>query len=120
MSTKEDQALIGRAMMEPEFRSRLLKNPEATAKAEGLTVSPELIAQLKKLDAKQAAQVGNIIGAVFGQKELSDAQLEKAAGGGLVSQAQLASRLPDLLSQAELSKSKLPPGGLTHRAPTTW
>lgn len=114
MSTKDDQALIGRAMMEPDFRTRLLKNPEATAKAEGMSASPELIGQLKKLDAKQAAQVGNIIGAVFGQKELSDAELANAAGGALVSQSQLRQRLPDLL---KLPNSKLPN---PHAAPTTW
>lgn len=68
-STKaNEQAIIGKAMMEPDFRKRLLANPEGTLRDEGIAVSASFTAQLKSLDRKTAETVGEIIGTVFVQQ----------------------------------------------------
>ena len=120
---KEEQAVIGRAMMEPDFRARLLSNPEKTLKDEHLNVSPELLQQLKSMDKKVADQVGRVIGAMFGQKEapsMSEDELDKVAGGGISFQnTGIQGNIPSNLQNI----SNIGGGGVQLppvQAPTTW
>ncbi len=53
--TKGREALIGRALIDADFRERLLRDPEATIASEGYAVPAELVEQLKNVDADQAA-----------------------------------------------------------------
>lgn len=58
MAGKEE--LIGRAIIDADFRARLLADPQGTIEAEGFVVEPELINQLKNMDpvAAEAAARG--------------------------------------------------------------
>lgn len=58
MAGKEE--LIGRAIIDADFRKRLLADPQGTIEAEGFEVEPELIEQLKGIDpaAAEAAAAG--------------------------------------------------------------
>ncbi len=47
MSKKSVEELIGRALTDMEFRSKLLSAPEATLAAEGYEVGPEVIEAIK-------------------------------------------------------------------------
>jgi hypothetical protein len=123
MSKKDEQALVGRTIMEADFRKRLLADPEATVKAEGLEISPAFLAGMKGMDKGAAEQVGRIIGAVFGQQELSDDALGAVAGGVGVSAQAAGLKLAGGLSAGKLPGPGLPgglPGGGLPQAPTTW
>lgn len=54
---KTEQDLIGRAVVDPEFRKRLLADPDEVVVSEGYDVSPEMIAQIKKSIAMSPAAV---------------------------------------------------------------
>jgi len=49
--TPELERLVGRAMLDKEFRDTLLANPAATAANAGFTLSPEEIANLNTINA---------------------------------------------------------------------
>jgi hypothetical protein len=49
--TPELERLVGRAMLDKEFRDTLLANPAATATNAGFTLSPEEIANLNTINA---------------------------------------------------------------------
>jgi hypothetical protein len=49
--TPELERLVGRAMLDKEFRDTLLANPAATATKAGFTLSPEEIANLNTINA---------------------------------------------------------------------
>lgn len=121
MSTKDEQALIGRAMMEPAFRQRLLSDPEGTIREEGLTVSDALLQQFKGMDAGIADEVGRVIGAIFGQSdtgELGDDDMEAVAGGTLPAGYVARIALPEVgLTPQGLGTPFIDP---RMRAPTTW
>jgi hypothetical protein len=49
--TPELERLVGRAVLDKEFRDTLLANPAATAKNAGFILSPEEIANLNTINA---------------------------------------------------------------------
>jgi hypothetical protein len=51
LMTPELERLVGRAMLDKEFRDTLLANPAATATKAGFTLSPEEIANLNTINA---------------------------------------------------------------------
>lgn len=53
MAGKEE--LIGRAVIDIDFRNRLLADPVGTIEAEGYDIEPALLEQLKNLDPAAAA-----------------------------------------------------------------
>jgi hypothetical protein len=58
MATEEEMyALIGRAVADPEFRSKLAADPEAAAKEAGYTLTEEQLAALKSEEAGGLATV---------------------------------------------------------------
>ena len=56
MSQKGIEQLIGKALADKKFMEEVLKDPEAKIRQEGLDVSPEEIAQIKKIDSTKARQ----------------------------------------------------------------
>ncbi len=83
MATKDEQALIGRAMMESTFRKRLLTDPDGTVKAEGIVASDDFMEQFRQMDEKVADDVGRLIGAMFSQDpaELKEDEAAAVVGG---------------------------------------
>lgn len=51
---KGKQELIGRAVVDADFRKRLLADPEGVIQAEGYEVGPEVIEQIKSMDPAAA------------------------------------------------------------------
>jgi hypothetical protein len=52
MATEEEMyALVGRAVADPEFRSKLAADPEGAAKEAGYTLTEEQLATLKSQEA---------------------------------------------------------------------
>jgi hypothetical protein len=123
MSKRDEYALVGKAMMEPAFRKRLLDDPAAAIKAEGLDVSDTILDQLGQIDRGVADQVSSLISSVFGQGELSDGELDAVAGGAGTLQAapQISPTVVSPDVQVVGSKATpLNPAIGKARAPTTW
>jgi hypothetical protein len=124
MSKKDEYALVGKAMMEPTFRKRLLDNPTEAIKAEGLDVSPAVRDQLTQIDRAVADQVSSLISSVFGQGELSDRDLDAVAGGAGPVQAtatpQVASPKVTAPNVQVINRGQIDPAAAKARAPTTW
>jgi hypothetical protein len=57
MANKSVEELIGRALTDKEFRDRLLASPEATLKAEGYDVAPEVIEAIKSANPDEVNAV---------------------------------------------------------------
>jgi hypothetical protein len=58
MATEEEMyALIGRAVVDAEFRKKLMEDPEAAAKEAGYTVTAEQVATLKSAEGQGLATV---------------------------------------------------------------
>lgn len=66
MAGKEE--LIGRAVIDPEFRARLLADPEGTITAEGYDVPADLVAQIKALDPEAANAAAAGLDAAFAER----------------------------------------------------
>lgn len=82
MTMHDDYALVGRTLLDSDFRARLFADVEGTIAAERLSVSPTLVAQVRTIDRRVADQVSHVVGAAFGPStELGDGQLEGVAGG---------------------------------------
>lgn len=57
MATKEElDRLMGKALSDAAFRSEFLEDPEAAAKKEGISLTPQQAEQIKKAD------VSNVVG----------------------------------------------------------
>ena len=54
MSQKGIEQLIGKALADKRFLEDLLKNPEGKIKETGLDISPDELAQIKKVDTQKA------------------------------------------------------------------
>jgi len=51
MAEQEDlRAVAGKAVADPEFRKKLLEDPEAAVKAAGIDLTPEEMKALKEMD----------------------------------------------------------------------
>jgi Ribosomally synthesized peptide prototyped by Frankia Franean1_4349. len=58
MATEEEMySMIGRAVVDAEFRKKLMEDPEAAAKEAGYTVSAEQVATLKSAEGQGLAAV---------------------------------------------------------------
>jgi hypothetical protein len=81
--TRDDYAVIGRALLDTPFRTRLMTDFDGTIAAEKMSVSASLAAQLKSIDPRVADQIGRVIGASLAppSNELGEDELEQVAGG---------------------------------------
>jgi len=50
---KDLRAVAGKAISDPEFRKKLLEDPEAAVKAAGIDLTPEQMKALKDMDKAQ-------------------------------------------------------------------
>jgi acyl-CoA hydrolase len=54
MATQEDlRAVAGKAVADPEFRQKLLDDPEAAVKGAGIDLTPEQLKALKEMDKSE-------------------------------------------------------------------
>lgn len=54
MSVQDDlRAVAGKAVADPEFRQKLIEDPEAAVKEVGIELTPEQIQALKEMDKEQ-------------------------------------------------------------------
>lgn len=54
MATQDDlRTVAGKALADPEFRQKLIDNPEAAVKEAGFELTPEQLKSLKEMDKKQ-------------------------------------------------------------------
>jgi len=54
MATQEDlRAVAGKALADPEFRQKLINDPEAAVKEAGFTLDPAQLKTLKEMDKKK-------------------------------------------------------------------
>ncbi len=65
---KGKEALFGRAVIDPDFRKRLLNDPEGTIAAEGYTVEQEVVDQLKAMDAEAAEAAAQNVDEAFAER----------------------------------------------------
>jgi hypothetical protein len=57
MATKDDlRAIAGKALADPEFRQKLIDDPEGTVKEAGIELSDEEMKALKEMDKEQFEQ----------------------------------------------------------------
>ena len=64
--TYED--MIGRAVTDPDFRKRLLTDPETTIRVEGYEVSAEVLQQIKAIDPEAAEAAAREIDHAVGNR----------------------------------------------------
>lgn len=53
MPKKDVERLVGRAILDAEFRERLLADPEKTVREEGFNLNKKEMAALKEVDAER-------------------------------------------------------------------
>ncbi len=58
-TTRQMELLIGKALFEPEFRKKLLKNPKKTAESMNIRLNPMQIERIKGLKTEDVDQVAN-------------------------------------------------------------
>ena len=63
MAQEELERLIGRAILDPEFRKRLLVDPETAIQKEGFDLTPEEVELVKSVDKDKAETLAEEIGA---------------------------------------------------------
>lgn len=66
MAQEELERLIGRAVLDPEFRERLLVDPEKAIQEEGFDLTPEEVDLVKSVDKEKAETLAEEIGAAPG------------------------------------------------------
>lgn len=64
---KHLERMVGRALLDPKFRERLLADPEKVIREEGFVLSEEDVAALKKIDRQQAQSAIEALDEVTGQ-----------------------------------------------------
>jgi hypothetical protein len=69
MSGKSQEELIGRAVIDPEFRKRLLSDPEGTIRAEGYEVDQDFLDQLKSIDPEAAEAAAANLDSAFPERK---------------------------------------------------
>ena len=68
MSKGRDE-LIGRAVMDADFRKRLLADPEKVVAEDGYEIDDELLAQLRNIDPAAAEAATSNIDAAFADRK---------------------------------------------------
>jgi hypothetical protein len=66
---KGKEELIGRAVVDADFRKRLLADPDGTIAAEGYEIDDELLAQIKSVDAAAAEAATADLDAAFADRK---------------------------------------------------
>jgi hypothetical protein len=66
-SQKHLERMVGRALLDPKFRERLLADPEKALREEGFELSEEDKAALEKIDRQQAQSAIEALDEVTGQ-----------------------------------------------------
>jgi len=59
MPKKDVERLVGRAILDAEFRERLFADPEATIREEGFNLTEREMAALKTVDAEKAVALAS-------------------------------------------------------------
>ena len=54
MASKDLERLVGRTILDAEFRKRLFADPETAIREEGYDLTPDEMAQLQKVDKEKA------------------------------------------------------------------
>ena len=67
MTDSERARLVGRALLDDEFRSRLLADPEQAARSLRITLLPREIAGIKRLDPQTLAEVSGQVQQMAGR-----------------------------------------------------
>lgn len=65
MSQKGIEQLIGKALADQKFLQDFLKDPEGKVKAEGLDISAQELAQVKRVDPEKAKKFSEIFAKEF-------------------------------------------------------
>ncbi len=71
MSREGVQKLIGLACIDPEFRQKLIQDPEAAAKEYGVDLTPEEMENLKKVNPADIDEFADHFVARFGTPRAS-------------------------------------------------
>jgi len=69
MTDSERARLVGRALLDNEFRSRLLEDPEKAARSLRITLLPREIAGIHRLDPETLAEVSQQVQKLAGRDE---------------------------------------------------
>ena len=69
MTDSERARLVGRALLDDEFRSRLLADPEQAARSLRITLLPREVAGIKRLDPKTLAEVSRQVQQMAGRDD---------------------------------------------------
>jgi hypothetical protein len=64
MAQEELERLVGRAILDPKFRERLLADPEKAIQDEGFDLTPEEVELVKSVDKERAETLAEEIGAI--------------------------------------------------------
>ena len=66
---KGKEELIGRAVVDADFRKRLLADPEGVIAAEGYEIDAELLEQIKNVDPEAAEAAAGAVDGEFGDRK---------------------------------------------------
>lgn len=69
MATKGKEELIGRAVVDADFRKRLLEDPDAVIAAEGYEIDAATLEQIKSVDPDAAEAATGDIDAAFSDRK---------------------------------------------------
>ena len=69
MTDSERARLVGRALLDNEFRSRLLEDPEKAARSLHIKLLPREIAGIKRLDPQTLAEVSGQVQQMAGRDD---------------------------------------------------
>jgi len=67
VAKRDVERLIGRAVLDPDFRERLLTDPEAAIREAGLKLTKKEMAQLMAVDRKKAGAVADEMAGLVAQ-----------------------------------------------------
>jgi hypothetical protein len=67
MTDSESARLVGRALLDDEFRSKLLEDPQKAARSLRITLSPMEAAGIRRLDPKTLEQVSEQVQKLAGR-----------------------------------------------------
>lgn len=69
MAEKGQNELIGRAIVDRDFRNRLLEDPEKVIEEEGYEVSDEVLQQIKAVDPRAADTAVEDLNSAFAERK---------------------------------------------------
>jgi hypothetical protein len=69
MTDSERARLVGRALLDDEFRNRLLADPEQAARSLRITLLPREIAGIQRLDPQTLAEVSQQVQRMAGKDD---------------------------------------------------